>query len=252
MKAKIAVWFVGLILLPTLALGQMDIYTNPENLKVLPSDISPRELSNMMKSFAMGLGVRCETCHVGEADQPLTSFDFAADDREMKAKARSMIRMVNAINAEYISRLDDVAPSDHGARVSVRCVTCHRGVQLPKTTDEVLDDTLVADGLDAALDKYDELRQHYYGTHSFDFDEYMLPFYAQELAAEKKVNEAIAFLKLNVQHFPESSYTFLLLGEASVIAGDKAAAIKSYTRAAELDPDMADFLTKKIESLNQQ
>jgi len=250
MKALITIMGVCLTLVPTLAVCQMDIYANPKNLKVLPEDISPRDLSNTMKDFATGVGVRCATCHVGEAGQPLSSFDFAADDREMKAKARLMIRMVNAINAEHISGLDEVAPSDHGMRVNVRCVTCHRGLRLPQMTDEVLDETLNADGLEAALDKYGELREQYYGTHSFDFEEFMLPFYAQRLAAKKQINEAIAFLKLNAQHFPESSYTYFVLGEASVIAGDYAAAVESYGRAAELDPDMADFLQQKIHSLN--
>jgi hypothetical protein len=57
--------------------GKKDIYADPQNLKVLPEDISSEELSNTMKGFAMGLGVRCETCHVGEAGKPLDTFAFS-------------------------------------------------------------------------------------------------------------------------------------------------------------------------------
>ncbi len=39
-----------------------------ENLQVLPKEISKPELMENMKSFALGLGVRCHFCHVGEGD----------------------------------------------------------------------------------------------------------------------------------------------------------------------------------------
>lgn len=246
MKVIVETCIFVLLLLPTFAVGQTNLYADPKNLEVLPKDISPDELSSMMKSFAIGLGVRCQTCHVGEEGQPLSTFDFAADDREMKDKARAMIRMVNAINNDFINSPEAIASPK---RVSVGCVTCHRGVQVPKMTSEVLDATLVAEGLDAALGKYDELREQYHGTHSYDFDEYMLPFYAEKLAEEKKLSEAIAFLKLNTRHFPASAYTYFSLGKISEMTGDTAAAIEHFSRAAELSPDMAGFLKKKIDAL---
>jgi tetratricopeptide (TPR) repeat protein len=246
MKVLIVIGLLGSLLMPAFAIGQTDIYADPQNLEILPADISPAELSSLMKSFAIGLGVRCQTCHVGEEGQPLSTFDFAADDREMKAKARSMIQMVNAINNDHIDSSVAIAAPD---RVRVRCVTCHRGVQVPKMTGEVLDDTLMADGLDAALGRYDELREEYYGTHSYDFGEYVLPFYAEELANKRKLDEAIEFLKLNTQHFPGSAYTYFSLGKFSEMTGDTTAAIEHYSRAAELEPDMAGFLRQKIDAL---
>ena len=54
---KIAILMIA-ILTPKVAFAQQaerDIYANPENLKVLPEDISSMELSNTMKSFALGL-----------------------------------------------------------------------------------------------------------------------------------------------------------------------------------------------------
>ena len=72
---------VMLIPFTTLAQQRVDVFADPENLKVLPKDISSDELSTTMRGFAMGLGVRCETCHVGEPNTPLHTFDFASDER---------------------------------------------------------------------------------------------------------------------------------------------------------------------------
>ena len=130
-----------LILIPftTLAQERVDVFADPENLKVLPKDISSDELSTTMRGFAMGLGVRCETCHVGEPNTPLHTFDFASDEKPMKQKARLMIKMVNEINGELVPRLDDV---EKAKRVSVRCMTCHRGQPQPKLIEDVMDHQL--------------------------------------------------------------------------------------------------------------
>ncbi len=50
--------------------------------------MTPRQVINVMRGFAMGLGVRCEHCHVGEPGQPLGSFDFVSDEKPTKEKAR--------------------------------------------------------------------------------------------------------------------------------------------------------------------
>ncbi len=99
------------------------------NLQILPEDIEPRQLTNMMRGFAMGLGVRCEHCHVGEPGQPLSSFDFASDDRETKMKAREMMRMVSAVNSEYLAQLGERSEPP----LEVQCATCHHGQSLPQT-----------------------------------------------------------------------------------------------------------------------
>ena len=73
MRTLISITLAAL-LLPGLSRGheRRDIYANPENLKVLPEDISSADLGATMKGFALGLGLRCENCHVGEAGKPLT------------------------------------------------------------------------------------------------------------------------------------------------------------------------------------
>ena len=121
----------SLLLLTTMSTqgyAQGKIFENPKNLTVLPDDISPAELSRTMRNFALGLGLRCTNCHVGEEGKPLTTYDFASDDKPMKEKARLMLNMVNQINQTFIPELNEIERKE---RVAVRCVSCHRGQQKP-------------------------------------------------------------------------------------------------------------------------
>src|SRR6476660_5971234 len=68
------------------------------NVKVIPKNTPVMQVIGMMRNFAGGLGVRCQFCHVGEEGQPLSSFDFAKDDKRTKLTARQMRRMVEEIN----------------------------------------------------------------------------------------------------------------------------------------------------------
>ena len=52
-------------------------FDNPTNLKVLPENISPDELGQTMRGFAMGTGNRCSACHVGEVEADLSTYDFS-------------------------------------------------------------------------------------------------------------------------------------------------------------------------------
>jgi len=84
----------------------------PKNLKVLK--IPPSELMPTMRSFAVGLGVRCDFCHV--------QGDFASDEKPQKEFARMMIRMAQQINANFPD-----------GKTHVTCYTCHRGATEPLT-----------------------------------------------------------------------------------------------------------------------
>jgi hypothetical protein len=99
------------------------------NLQVLPKTIAQADLVATMKSFAQGLGVRCEHCHVGEGND-LSKFDFASDTKPTKATARKMMRMAGTLN-EQIAALT-ISP-DAPAGPKVTCFTCHRGEKKPQT-----------------------------------------------------------------------------------------------------------------------
>ena len=101
----------------------------PQNLKILPKDISEKELHNIMKSFSISLGVHCNYCHVSEQveGQQRPKFDFASDAKPEKKIAREMMLMVGAINANYISK---IIGGDHELE-QVKCVTCHMGRKTP-------------------------------------------------------------------------------------------------------------------------
>jgi len=226
-----------------------DIFANPQNLNVLPEDISSAKLSDTMKSFAMGLGVRCETCHVGEPGTPLETFDFESDEKDMKRKARVMITMVQEINGNLVAELNDI---ENAQRVEVRCVTCHRGLPQPKLIEDVLDEILADGGVDAVINEYNELRAEYYGSHSYDFSEFSLPMYVQELAAQDQAEAAISLARINTENFPESYYSFFVLGELYNLVAQTDAAIDSYRRAAELNERARPFLDAKIAELSDR
>jgi hypothetical protein len=98
------------------------------NLQVLPKSITRAELVPIMRSFALGLGVRCEHCHVGEGND-LSKFDFAADTKPPKDVARRMMRMLDRIEREDLKGLGDPA-----RQPKLSCYTCHRGEKTPAVT----------------------------------------------------------------------------------------------------------------------
>ncbi len=202
------------------------------NLKVLPKTIDQRTLLNTMRGFAMALGVRCAYCHVApREDAPLDSIDFAKDDKRTKRVARVMLDMVHHINEEPLA---DV-PERPTPKVEVRCVTCHRGVARPRLLDEDLTLTLADSGLDAAVRRYRDLRQRYYGSGSYDFREIVLTEVARGEARAGRAANAIGLLSLNAEFNPTSAQIPAALGDVLLQKGDTAGAIAQYRTAVGRD-----------------
>lgn len=100
----------------------------PVNLKVLPKNIAPEELREIMHGYAGALGVHCSFCH---AMNPQThKLDFPSDAKPEKTTARLMIRMMGTINKEYMAKVDD--PDATAEDKQVTCGTCHRGHHMPE------------------------------------------------------------------------------------------------------------------------
>jgi len=95
----------------------------PTNLKVLPKNMTGEQIHALMRTYAKGLGVKCNFCHEQDKDNP-KKLNFAADTKESKETARKMIKMVDDINAKFIGKIDS-----HFEKIT--CVTCHNGRETP-------------------------------------------------------------------------------------------------------------------------
>ena len=228
-----------------------------ENLQVLPKTISRRELMDTMRGFALGLGVRCQFCHVGEEGAPLSTFNFKSDEKPTKHTARVMLRMVMAINNDHLSQLDTIAHMHEGMehspedRVQVQCVTCHRGVSRPVPLERLLADVVADSGIDAAVRRYAELKGRYFGGFAYDFRERPLLTLAAQRMEQKDAAGALTLLRLNLESNPQSWMSQLSLGDAFVTLGQRDSAQASYRRALAMQPDNG-MIKQKLQQLEGQ
>jgi hypothetical protein len=97
------------------------------NLKVLPKNISSKDLQKIMvDDFEDGLGVSCNFCHA--ANKSTGKFDFASDEKPEKEIARAMMRMTIGINKKYFKIKHPMIGND---ALTTTCNTCHNGVAFP-------------------------------------------------------------------------------------------------------------------------
>jgi tetratricopeptide (TPR) repeat protein len=173
-----------------------------KNLKVLPKDISETELRATMNGFTRALGVRCIHCHVGEEGKPFKAEDFQKDDKPTKLKAREMIKMVAAINDDYLSKLDKRADPP----LRVECFTCHHGVAQPRALQDVLNIAYDGGGMDSTLARYHALHDRYYGRAAYDFGEVPLTVVAAHAQSAGHADDASRLLAFNVDMNPNSDF----------------------------------------------
>jgi tetratricopeptide (TPR) repeat protein len=218
-----------------------------------------------MQQFTRALGVGCTYCHV-EQTAPLLSveeqqaaqaaaaanpqqggrgrgrgrggpqMDYAADDRRQKRTARFMLTMTNDINA----RLDAAIRKPAASVVHVQCMTCHRGVTNPQQLSDLLRQTMLSKGEGAAVARYRELRQQYLNTGAYDFRDSVLLDLGRESLAIHKPDDAVAWLQLNVEFFPQSAASYVELAKAHVAKRDVDSAIADLTKALAIDPANAE------------
>ena len=107
---------------------------------------------------------------------------------------------------------------------------------------------LFENGIDNAVKKYYFLKENF--PDDYNFDESQLNTLGYELLKSGMPNEAIAFLKLNVEAYPESSNVYDSLAEAYSISGQKDLAIENYEKALQLDTenDNAKQMLEKIKA----
>jgi hypothetical protein len=89
--------------------------TKYKNIQVL-TDVPADQLDLTMRYFSAATGLQCLSCHV--MDQATGEWQYDKDDKTPKKTARSMIKLVQTVNA-----------GDFGGRVN--CGTCHAGRNQP-------------------------------------------------------------------------------------------------------------------------
>jgi len=211
----------------------------PKNLQVLPKDWPGSRLRPVMTGFTNALGVRCEHCHVGEAGQPLATFDFASDANPNKNRARAMLKMLGDIG----TALKAIEPSGD-QRVNMWCHTCHRGRPRPMTLGEELGEVFRKSGWRAALEQYRTLKERFYGRGAYDFGENGLNQLGYEILRAGDTAGAVEVFRLNADMFPQSSNAWDSLGEGYLTAGDLDRARSAYQRSVELNPSNANAKAK--------
>jgi tetratricopeptide (TPR) repeat protein len=187
-----------------------------------------------MQEIAQALGVSCDYCHVAERG--------SGTPEPRKDIARAMMAMTRDINAKIQAAIP--APGANAGRAAVtravvtevQCVTCHRGVPVPRQLSEILSQTLREKGAAAAIEQYRELRTQFYGRQAYDFGEHTLLALAQQITSSRP-SDSIALLQLNLEFYPRSAGSYSEIGFAYTRKLDDDSAIANLEKALEIEPN---------------
>jgi hypothetical protein len=107
-----------------------------------------------------------------------------------------------------------------------------------KSIDQALSATIASEGVDAAVRQYRQLKAAQ--PAAYNFEERELSVMGRRLIREKKLEEGIRILQLNVEAYPQSSKAHQRLGDAYMVQGNTALAIANHQKSLELDPNNRD------------
>lgn len=113
---------------------------------------------------------------------------------------------------------------------------------------DLLWDTIVQQGTDAAIRQYRELRRTQPNAH--EFGEETLLDLGYDLIDARKLPEAVAILGLNLELFPQSAYSYDGLADVAIERGDEAQAIGYFEKSLSLDPDN-DYASTRLGKLRR-
>lgn len=216
------------------------------NLKYFPKTTRYDDLIQVMRGFSFSLNVRCEYCHAGKGGNDLEKMDFPSDEKDQKKIARSMLRMVDSINQDYIAKLASQT------RNRVSCVTCHHGLSKPKGIAPTLAETLDTKGVPDALAQYKDLRTKYYGAAQYDFSETPLNQLSEDLTRSGKTKEAVAIMEMNAElNAPISGWGSSVIAIAYMANKDFDKAKAEFQKMLQKNPDNS-WAKKELEALNQK
>jgi FimV-like protein len=152
--------------------------------------------------------------------------------------------MMNDINNNQLAKMFANDPD----RIKVSCTTCHHGTTEPRKIEDVLWDTYSGNGAEKAIDQYKDLREKYYGSFTYDFREFSLIQLASRCEQQKKYDDAIKFLDLNTNYFPDSQFTKMTLASVYIDMDqkDKATSILNDLIKAHPENDRAKRMLDRI------
>jgi tetratricopeptide (TPR) repeat protein len=136
---------------------------------------------------------------------------------------------------EINGHLKKIDPSGD-KRVNMWCHTCHQGRPRPATLEEELGEAYRKAGVPAAIARYRELRERFYGKGGYNFTEGSLNAFGHEVLDLKDTDGALAVWHLNAAQFPQSSGAWETLADGYAAAGTTTQAEIYYRKALELDP----------------
>jgi hypothetical protein len=203
------------------------------NLQIFPKDTPRQQVVTTMQAFTQALGVQCNYCHVMEGRGGRN--DMASDEKATKKAARGMMMLAREVN----TKLPEAVGKSADATTRVGCVTCHRGVPIPKQIADIVTEAAANGGATAGLARFKEMRTQFYGGQSYDFSEGSLIVIAQRANAASKSDDALAYLNANLEYFPKSARTYATIGQVKNGKGDKPGAIAALEKSVELDPNNA-------------
>ncbi len=227
----VVVWITGAGIAAGPAAAQ--IPTEFRNLQVLPEEIPPDSLVQLMRSFSFATGLQCGECHVMGENGSFQGARFHLDDKPTKRQARYMLRMVNRLNAEILPGL----PERAAPAVRVECKTCHRGIRKPYLLRTELRAVIETDGAEAAVARYRELREHAMDEGIYDFGVWEMNELARQLEADGMLAEAAVMLELNEEFHPRDASIPRTLGPLYEALGRTEDAVAAYRRALGLNPE---------------
>lgn len=99
-----------------------------KNLKVLPKNLTHKQLDHIMDQWKAALGVKCNFCHVRNTET--NKMDFANDAKPEKLMAREMYKMMGKINKKYFKAGKDSLGMV--IETGISCITCHNGMEHPE------------------------------------------------------------------------------------------------------------------------
>jgi len=216
------------------------------SLKVLPKEQFKTfgQILPTMQAIRDALGVGCVYCHTYTSPYNPAN-NFVSDDKPTKQKAREMLKMVQSINQTISTQIPPLdKPATGRQPTAVQCVTCHRGVPIPRQLVDIVTDTGNAKGAAAAVAQYRDLRTRYFGAQAYDFTDAPLYFAGMRANAANKPDDAIAYGQLNVEFNPKSARSYWLMSKGYQLKKDRAAAIAAMEKAVATAPETAAFKTE--------